>query len=212
MRSLRSTLYKLLRVEPEIKFRVEEELKAKRTRLELECDKLRDQYNKQVIPAFEIDGTQYYELPDIFSMPTQRAMAAMNYYEELRQCCDREYLIQYSDKQTEILNSGNIVLSDLFTMAKQLKERLQMIAAPDHIYKLASVVYFDKTENIEDYDFHYGNQKIAKWKKAKGSSFFLLQPVKKLIPSMNLSEHDLQDYLKVADQIQKKHLEDLSMI
>lgn len=197
---------------PLIEKEVQERIAARKTSLEVEADKLRESYGRAVVPAFEINGVQYYELPDIFSLPTGRALAALDFYKEVKMSCDRETLIQHCEAFDKIFNSKSIDLMQLAKIQLQLKEKLEMIATPDLIYKLASVCFFDKTESLEDYDFAYGQKKIAEWKASKGYSFFLLSPVKKLIPFMDLSDSDLETYMKVAESLTDKHKEVISMI
>lgn len=165
----------------------------------------------QISKAMIIDGVQYYQFADINNMMTGRAFVCMDYYNELNQRCTRDYLEKHCKKVEEILSSGQINIQSLAQMNIQLKERLEMIVDPDIIYKIASVVFFDKSEQPYTYDFKYNQRKIENWKKL-GADFFLQIPLKKLIPSLDLSTADLQNYLKAGQAINKKHLEVISTL
>ena len=62
-------------------------------------------------------------------------------------------------------------------------ERIDLSFAPALDLKLASVVYFDETENPFSYDYIYAKNKIEHWVKSGDiPSFFLTLPNEKLIP------------------------------
>jgi hypothetical protein len=75
--------------------------------------------------------------------------------------------------------------------------------------KLASIVFFDKKEDIADYDFQYNKKKIEHWKKHDGSSFFLHQPLQKLMPFLNDVSGNLNLYSQVVEKLNNLHLDNL---
>jgi hypothetical protein len=165
----------------------------------------------KVVPAFEMDGVQYYQFADINNMMTGRAFVAMDYYNELSMRCTREYLVEHCDAMEKVLSGDSINVINIAQLHTQLKERLEMILQPDIVYKIASVVYFDESEQPYTYDFKYNQKKIEQWK-SKGMDFFLQIPLNELIPSLDLSEVDLKNYMIVADKVNRKHLENISTL
>jgi hypothetical protein len=86
-----------------------------------------------------------------------------------------------------------------------LKERIDFVYDSDLVYKLASVIYFDKSENPYKYDMKYGQEKIRKWKESGESlAFFLETPIKKLLPFQDMSEEDLVNFENTMEKV-KKH-------
>jgi hypothetical protein len=165
----------------------------------------------RVIPAFELHGVTYYQFDNAFDTPSGRALTALTIYEEFNQRCDKEYLKLHCKAVDKILSSRDkINLTTLVLIHHNLKERLEMVQLPEHIYKLASVLFFDKTESPYSYDFAYNDKKIKRWKEAEGTlDFFLRQPFKDLMPSTMLRSRDAQTYFNVAEKVNELHQTDL---
>jgi hypothetical protein len=165
--------------------------------------------------AFTHNGKAYYQFADNFKMPAGRAICALAIYEELRMRCTADYLKLHIEATEKILNgaTGKIRLTDLAQINTNLKERLNLAPFPDHIYKLASVVFFDDTESPYSYDFEYNQKKIADWKKdGEMLYFFLSMPFKDLISLGSLSKERQQNYFnttEMVNQIHHKHLQGL---
>jgi hypothetical protein len=124
--------------------------------------------------------------------------------------CTREYLLSHVRATEVILNSNPVKLTALAQINQNLKERLNLALFPDHVYKLASVIFFDETESPYSYDYKYNNQKIEKWKASGGTlDFFMTTPLKDLIPSLKLPESNAKMFFQVAEQIDSLHQEDL---
>src|SRR5262245_40360863 len=114
--------------------------------------------------AFEHKGKTFYHFDNAFEIPAGRAMCALTYYEEMHMRCDRAYLEKHC-KAIEILLSDpkKINILAIATIHSNLKDRLNLAPFPDHIYKLASVMFFDAKESPYQYDFVYNQKKIAAW-------------------------------------------------
>ena len=164
----------------------------------------------KITKAFTHRGIQYYQFEDIHNMMTGRAFTCIDFYNELSMSCTREYLTEHCETVEKLLNEGKLV--DIARLNIQLKERLEMILNPDIVYKIASVVYFDDTEQPYTYDHSYNHKKIEAWKNDGVDGFFLHLPLADLIPHLRLSEVDLQAYLRVANKINKDHSETISIL
>lgn len=160
-----------------------------------------------IVFAFESGGKKYYQFQDIMNLCHARAFRAMEVYEEVQMRTTREMLQLHTIGVNEILTSEKIDIFKLKEMNERLKERLDFVISGDTIWKLASVVFFDETENPYDYDYKYGIQKIQSWQKEQDvSAFFFNTPIQKLIPSLTLSEEDLRTYIQVAEKVTKEQL------
>lgn len=161
--------------------------------------------------AFEIAGVKYFQFNDVFTMPYERGLQAIAIYEETRMRCDREYLLEHCRVVAELLrDQKKLDIFKINALNEQMKVRLDLVLDVDLLYKLASVVYFDKNENPVLYDADYNLKKIAFWKKHRGvKDFFLQTPVNELIPFLNMSDFDLESYSKLNEGLNKIHSERL---
>ena len=164
----------------------------------------------RTVEAFTSNGITYYCFDDNLQLPHDRFFSAMQFYEELKMKCSRDYLLAHVQAVDDAINNKNIQLTKIIQANNNLRERLEFIFEPDIAYKLASVVFFDHTENPYEYDFKYGLEKIERWKKEKVSDFFLQMPIRKLIGLGGLSEADLEHYTQVGRQMTKAHISALS--
>lgn len=172
-------------------------------------DRIREQQEKYRIEyAFTCGGTKYYRYADIANLPYERGLMAINVYNELEMRCDRKFLVKYVDAVEKQLHKQTI---DIFTINKLneiLKQRLQMPTHVDLLYKLASVVFFDKTENPAVYEPSYAEKKIAKWRKDKKvTDFFSQKPLRELLPSSESVDIDLDTYTEIQAELEKIHSE-----
>lgn len=169
---------------------------------------IHDWNSKYVIKeAFTIGGRTYYMFDDVFNVPYERGLKSLVYYEEFRMRINKEYLGLHIDAMDKILSDPKkIDIGKIAILNKQLKERLELIVEPDMLYKLASVVFFDKNEKPWSYEFDYAEKKIKFWKKnATNHAFFLETPLVKLIPFLKLSETNLDTYSTIVEKVNQIH-------
>ncbi len=161
--------------------------------------------------AFTCGGVMYYQFDDVYNVPYQRGLTALNFYEELRMRTTRDFLILHTKAVESILNDPKkIKIGELAMLNKQLQERLEWIFEPELLYKLASVVFFDKTESPTSYDYRYGQKKIKEWKKHSSvNDFFLQLPILKLVPFLQDCEINFPAYLKVVHEMSAAHLDNI---
>lgn len=150
----------------------------------------------EVIEAFASEGETYWMFANEQKVPVERAMAALDIYAEVEQKLDKEYLETLFASVIESCRKGDLV--EVASMIKFAEQRMKHITNIDLMYKLASVLYFDKNENIYSYDYEYNEKKILRWKKAEDiESFFLKMPINDLLPSFSGSSLNLATYTKV---------------
>ncbi len=161
----------------------------------------------KVIPAFSLAGTDYWMYDSAMEIPTGRFFAAMGVYAEMEMNCGKEYLAAHCKAMEKLLSDPKkISLQYIMQLNINLKERLELMPMPDYVYKLASVIFFDKTESLYSYDYDYNKLKIEKWKAAGGTlDFFSKTPLRELIPSLSMPERDTQTYLTVSKMVSEIH-------
>ena len=155
--------------------------------------------------AFECNKVKYYEFKDKNSMPFQRGLDALIFFEELQNGVTRDYILNHIEvmkKCTEVKNGKSLDLKNMFIEIARFEERLKYIISPEIIYKVASVAFIDDKESVLRYDHEYNKHKIESWKKY-GDGFFLHEPLKRLIPFLSQYGETSQTYLRIVEQIEK---------
>lgn len=168
----------------------------------------------RIVKAFELKGKSYLMFDDPMAAPTGRSLCAITIYDEFDQRCNREYLKLHTRAMTKLLSDPKkINIEAIAILNRNLSERLDMAMFPDHVYKLASVIFFDENESPYNYDYKYNQQKIEEWKASEGTlDFFLKTPLRDLIPSLKLPEDNAEMFFQVASQMDQLYLNDLQEI
>lgn len=163
--------------------------------------------------AFTSNGIDYYCMDDLVNMPYERALTAIDFYNEFSMGVDVEFLKMHVAKVRELLTTKRTInVFEINKINEQLAERIEFIHSPNLIYKLASVVYFDSNEDPTTYDFKYNDEKIKRWKREyKDGSFFLLKPIQELVPFLKESELNLKIYQEMWEKVEKIHLDGVSL-
>lgn len=167
----------------------------------------------KVVEAFKLNGKKYFMYEDSTKAPTGRQLAALAIYEEFNMRMDKDYALAHVRAMEVLLNSNPIKLTVIAQINQNMKERLGLAILPEHVYKLASVIFFDESESPYSYDYGYNNKKIEEWKANGGTlAFFLKTPLKDLIPSLQLPEESAATYFQVSEMIANLHLTDLQEV
>lgn len=179
----------------------------------IELDKRREQKEKYRIEyAFTCSGTKYYRFADITNLPYERGLMALVAYNELDMRCTRDFLIRYQGAIDDILHQQKIDIFKIQQLNELLKQRLQMPTDVDLLYKLASICFFDKSENPAVYEPAYAEKKIAKWRKDKGvRDFFMQTPLLELMPFLKSVNTDLDTFSELQKEIKMIHSECLRL-
>lgn len=179
----------------------------------IELDKRREQKEKYRIEyAFTCGRTKYYRFADITNLPYERGLMALVAYNELDMRCSRDFLIRYQGAIDDILHQQKIDIFKIQQLNELLKQRLQMPTDVDLLYKLASICFFDKSENPAVYEPAYAEKKIAKWRKDKGvRDFFMQTPLLELMPFLKSANTDLDTFSELQKEIKMIHSECLRL-
>jgi hypothetical protein len=173
----------------------------------IQWDKKREQKNKYRIEyAFTCGGTKYYRFADITNLPYERGLMALVAYNEVEMRCSREFLIKYQGAVDKLLHEQRIDIFKIQQLNEILKQRLQLPTDVDLLYKLASICFFDKSENPAVYEPAYAEKKIAKWRKDKGvRDFFMQTPLLELMPFLGSVDTDLDTFSELQAEIDAIH-------
>src|SRR5688572_4917524 len=159
--------------------------------------------------AFECKGKKFYRMAHEFRMPTGRYKFLDAYLLEHELRMTPKMFTDYLDKIEFDLNGkgGTINLTRIAITIHNMRTHANLLFVPDTIKKLASVVYFDDTEDLRDYDPEYGKKKIALWETDEQYSFFLTRPIVELLNLEGISVTSLQTYMDQAQIV----LEELTL-
>ena len=179
-----------------------------------QLDRKRQQKEKYRIEyAFTSGGTKYYQFADITNLPYERGLQAMYIYNQVEMRCSRDFLKRYTEAVHRVLHGKDIDIYALNQMNEILKQRLSMPCDVELLYQLASVAFFDKTENPAVFEQAYAEKKIAKWRKDKEvAAFFSQKPLTELMPFLRNVGGDLSTYSKLNEELNKTHSELLRML
>lgn len=172
----------------------------------------------KIIEAFQYRGEVYYMYQDPLNTATGRGLSALVFMEELLMRCDEEYLEKHTKAIDRILSNKLINITDITDVVRlnrNMKERLDFLTIiPQHLFKLASVVFFTKEENPYRYDEAYNKNKIQAWSNdPEMYNFFLQQTqLKDMIPILNLPPETSQKYREIEEKVNKMHMKDLQEI
>lgn len=176
-------------------------------------DKKREQKEKYRIEyAFTSGGTKYYRFADITNLPYERGLQALVAYNEVDMRCSRDFLIKYQGAVDKLLHEQKIDIFKIQQLNEILKQRLQLPTDVELLYKLASICFFDKSENPAVYEPAYAEKKIAKWQKDKGvHDFFMQTPLLELMPFLGSVDTDLDTFSALQAEIDAIHSECLRL-
>ncbi len=158
----------------------------------------------QVEVAFEVKGRKFYRFKKELQLPAGRYKYI---YSMLREADLRMNLQTLKDYVTEfktILNGGpkkEIQIGELWKLINNLESRISLAFEPETVERLASVVYFDDTEDLSTWDKKYGAQKIAFWKANRDMGFFLTSPMAELLGLKDISIESLEEYIQTAQGV-----------
>ena len=152
--------------------------------------------------AFTSGGVKYYRFADITNLPVERGLTALQVYNEVEMRCSAKFLRFYVSKMKELLHAKEIDIYKINALNEILEERLNLTIDVELLYKLASVCFFDKTENPCVYEPAYAEKKIARWRKdQKVAAFFSQKPMKELMPFLTNVGLDLDAYMPINQEI-----------
>jgi hypothetical protein len=160
--------------------------------------------------AFTLGGKQYYHINDFINIPCERALMAIQYYNEMEMKVDSKFMTAHVEAILDATNRGK--LTEVAQLTQDLKYRLSTVSDYDTILRLGSIMWFDDNESHLTYDETYNEKKIKEWKKLKVESFFLSVPLKELLPSLNLSKVDSDIFTNLTKATSQLKIEQLERI
>lgn len=140
-----------------------------------------------------------------FRLPTGRYKWIDAFLAEVNLRMTSEMLQMYLNELEKHLDGGKgvINLSKAFQVIYAMRTRVNLGFDPNLIKTLASIVYFEETEDLSDYDKTYCDKKIKYWERYDCYDFFLTRPIAELCNLNGSSVHALKTYIQTAEQLIK---------
>lgn len=147
--------------------------------------------------AFECAGVKYYRAIKEFTLPVGRYKWIDAYLYEVEIRMNLTVLKAYIEEIRKNLNVRNnqINLDRAFQILYAMETRCNLAFEPETVKRLASVVYFDETEDLSDFDQDYAQQKIKRWTRNENYDFFLTRPISELLNLSNISVESLKKFI-----------------
>lgn len=155
--------------------------------------------------AFTVDKKDFYRFKDEREIPSGRYIHIDAFLKEHEIRMSIGTLQGYIDAMKEALKfkAGEFNPVPLTIILHKLETRTNLAFSVDTIKRLASVIYFDHTENLQIYDPEYGAKKIKQWDLHGFIGFFLQTPIKELLGLQDITETSLQNFIQTQSQIMR---------
>ena len=158
-------------------------------------------YKTLIQKVTKIKGRQLYQFKNLLDMPHNRYNKATRFVTEFDMRIDADILRKSIQDCLTYSNEGNF--TKVIGILNLLEEHTNMLISIEASYRLASCIYFWKDENLDDYDFEIGDEKITLFKEIGFESFFLSKPMNNFIPAINLSVQDLRGFSQYEKEMKK---------
>jgi len=160
-------------------------------------------YNMHLKYGFSCGGKHYYRCLHDYDIRENRFRYLRTYYQEVQNKLTSQDINAFCDKAMEEINNGKPI--EAGKILDEMKYRSTWLFEPTSLFKYASVIYFDLSENIEDYDVIYNQDKIKLWSKKKGVlRMFLQELMTGLDELLSLSKNDFQYYMERLQEAKEK--------
>lgn len=156
--------------------------------------------------AFTSGGRKYYRFISEYQMPTGRYKWVMNYLREVDLRMDLATMKAYMAEIIKCIDGSKkqIDLINVFKVVTAIQSRLELAFEPETIKRLASVTYFDDSEDLSDFNMAKGEEKRKWWDKHNTLDFFLTSPIGELLGMKGISLESLQVYIQETTEILKE--------
>lgn len=154
--------------------------------------------------AFEIDGKEFWKFKNMLDMPAPRYQRVMEFIREAEMRITSQDLTELIGLIKDALNKGKITDAVIFLNA--IENLTGQFIETDTFYRLFTCLFFDLDEDVTDYDFDYNEDKIKLFKSQPQTAFFFTQPMREYLPQIDISDRDLEVFLKQTN-VHKEYLQ-----
>lgn len=151
----------------------------------------------------ETDGVKYYRFKQDTMMPYGRYKYLEMFIKQVDLKMTPKILLGFLDKIEQNISGekGQVNLNKVYEATQAIRARVILTFEIETVYSYASVVYFDDTENLFEYDKKLNDAKIARWREANTIDFFYMRPLDELLGLRTISRQDLEAYINVIKEV-----------
>lgn len=156
--------------------------------------------------AFKVKGRTYYRFIHERDIPAGRYKYIYAFIREVDLMMSLDTLKKFVSEFKKTLNGGDkkvISIENMWRLILNLETRTELAFEPAGVEKLASVVYFDDTEDLSTYNRKHCADKIKYWKDNNVLDFFLTKPIGELLGLKDTSITSLEAYIREAQETLK---------
>lgn len=163
-------------------------------------------------------GTQYYGFPDKVSLPIPREGQLQEFFMHIASGMNPETITEVLDNIDEALTEGLTTgknAAKIGALVQYMKDRVGKVLPSELFYHILAVQYVREDESPQAYNEQIQLEKVAEFKKEMqtNSSFFLhTNELKRLRNLLQISDEQLQTYLRLSEAIDLTVTKDLKKV
>lgn len=163
-------------------------------------------YKRLIEYVTTIEGRKLYKFKELADMPHGRYLYCTRFSTEMNMRLDAQTSQDIDERIMDYFLTEKPTKKDKRVAMDVLSTRMQMtkmLISGEVSYRLASCVYFWKDEDLTEYDFAIGDEKIELFKKVNFDDFFLTEPMKNFFPQTHISVQDLKVFSSQEKEMKK---------
>jgi hypothetical protein len=163
-------------------------------------------YKKLIEYVDTLEGRKLFKFKELADMPHGRYNFCTRFSTEINMRMDAETSKDIDEEIYTYFMLDKPGIKDKKKAMELIRTRIQMsemLISGEASYRLASCVYFWETEDLTDYDYAIGDEKIEIFKRNNFDNFFFTEPMKNFLPQMDISARDLKVFSSQERELKK---------
>lgn len=163
------------------------------------------EYHGMIEPAFEAGGVQYHCFKKDSEMRYGRYIFMQDFLQETQLRMSLDQAKKDNAVMTAWLDGskGQINIGKVLEILSIHRQQFDLAFEPDTVFRLASCLYFDESEDLRTWDKKYNEAKIQRWKESHTVDFFFHKLFQELSGLRVSSKTALQSYLSQVPETLK---------
>lgn len=157
--------------------------------------------------VFQVKSKKYYRFIEDHQIPVGRYKYIYAALKEVDLRMSIDTLKSFVAEMKKILDGGmkkNLVsMEQMWKLVFNLETRISVPFEPGTVRKLASILFFDETEDLRTFNQKYGDDKVKFWMDNNVMDFFLTMPIVELLGLKNISLASLEEYIQGHSELIK---------
>lgn len=161
----------------------------------------------KVEASFKAGGKQYYTFKKDTTIRYGRYLILQAFLQEVNFRMSTDTLKNYIKVITEQINGskGTINIGNALEYLGHMKNLTELAFEPDTVYRLASCLFFDDSEDLRTWDKTHNEEKIRAWRALGTLDFFYDKLFQELTGLKSISQTAITDYLEKVGDLKKSY-------